>query len=76
MLLKKTRRMLQAEEILAQQEIHLPVEQYITQQLNAGARFRSIAKTLRISQGALTYWCAKMGIQKQYTSGYADGHQQ
>ena len=75
MLVKKTRRMLQAEEILAQQDIHLPVEQYIAQQLNAGVRHGRIARTLKISQGALTIWCGKMGIQRQYTMGGANEQQ-
>ena len=64
----KTRRMLQAEEILASQGVNLPLEEYISQELNSGRTFRTVAKTLQISQGALSYWCAKMGIQKRYTT--------
>ena len=67
--------MLQAEEILVSLGINLTVDQYIAQQLNIGTRFGKIAKTLNISQGALSYWCAKMGIQKQYTLGVVDEQQ-
>ena len=74
-MLRKTRKMQEAEESLARQDIHQPLDQYITAQLNAGARFSTLAKALGVSNGSLSYWIAKMGIQKQYGQGKVDEQQ-
>lgn len=75
-MLHKTRKMHEAEEILAQRNIHQPLDQYITSQLNAGISFNAIAKDLGISNGSLSYWVAKMNIQKRYGPGQSNEQKQ
>ena len=69
-MLRKTRRMLEAERgNVLNGEL---VEHFITRKLNEGAQLQEIAKDLKITTGAISYWLLKLGIHRgDYTAAGA-----